>query len=126
VRTADVWKPLFEEKTVRATVAISGDRALLANYGGSVVIGLDGSSPKRAPKGNWCSIGYEGGFFAWQDYKVLAIDFDGNMRDTEITNNEEAADRCLFRAGDCVYFVKGTKIHRYRDGNWTAHDIKNA
>lgn len=119
----DAWTPLVEGQAVRATVAISGERALIAGFGGSLVIGLDGSAPQTLPRGNWCSVGHADGFFAWSDRAVWAIDRDGAVRDTGITTGDEAADRCLFRCGASVYFVQRGFVHRYRDGAWSKHDL---
>lgn len=124
----DAWQPLVEGTATRATLAVSGRHALVSGHGASsnVVIGLDGSNPTPVAVGNWCAVGHDRGFFAWQDRKVLDIGLDGTVRDTEITKHDEAADRCLFRAGDAIYFVQRKFIHRHRDGVWTKHDLAAA
>lgn len=122
------WKTLVEGSATRATIAVSGSRVLVSGHGASrrVVIGLDGSDPCPVAVGNWCAVGHASGFFAWNDHKVLDIGLDGGVRDTEITKNAEAADRCLFRAGDAIYFIQRSTVHRYRDGAWTRHDMAAA
>jgi len=121
------WQRIHAHQVVRACISASAQarRCLVGAHGGAaVVMGIDGSDPKPLDVGSmWCSVPFERGFFAWADYKVLEISFAGEARDTGITADEEAADSCLFRAGEDVLFIKGTKIFRYRTGDWTTHDI---
>ena len=124
------WTCIRAHKVVRACIAASSSarRCFVGAHGGdAVVMGIDGSEPIALQLGStWCAVPFERGFFAWASYKVYEVSFAGDARDTGITCDEEAADTCLFRAGDDVCFVKGTKIFRYRDGEWSTHDILGA
>jgi len=120
------WTLLVDQQVVRPVLAAlpDGSHIFLGSHGGQqrLIDAHGGHARLLDMPSTWACVACDGRFFLWCDRKVQELAVDGTRTDTGVTG-EPHGDRCLFVAGEVVYFVEGTTLHRRVAGAWTRLDV---